>query len=85
MTEERVHNGYHLMGHRVRIVSFRECQVECDCGEVMVVPDDESRMIRDESLAVAFTRHRREVSIQAGFTQRRNAPLTVSVWHHGQT
>jgi hypothetical protein len=51
--------GYHLIGHRVEVVRFRDRTVECECGIVIVSEDNESRIIRDAALADAFGAHRR--------------------------
>ena len=49
---------YHTIGHRVASVSFTRGEAVCDCGAMMTAPDDESRLIRDEALKVAFHDHR---------------------------
>ena len=58
---------YHTAGHRVAVVCFERREVECDCGAVVTVPDEESRLFRDEALAMAFSRHRSAAGRNAGY------------------
>jgi hypothetical protein len=67
--------GYHHIGHRVASVCFTRREAICDCGVVVTVPDDESRLIRDEALAVAFSRHRSAAGRNAGYRGRDRAHI----------
>lgn len=61
---------YHARGHRVASVCFTRREAICECGAVVTVPDDESRLFRDEALAVAFSRHRSAAGRNAGYRGR---------------
>ena len=66
---------YHARGHRVASVSFSRREARCDCGAVVTVPDDESRLFRDEALAMAFSRHRSAAGRNAGYRGRDRAHI----------
>ena len=55
-------SGYHLVGHRVRMISFSRRRVECECGEEFSIPEHELKLIEQESLAAVFRAHRREMT-----------------------
>jgi hypothetical protein len=59
---KRNHNPYHLPGHRVANIRFADREARCQCGAVVTAEDDESREVRDASLALAFHEHRREMA-----------------------
>ena len=56
----------HLVGHRVRAISFREKWVRCDCGKKITVQEAMTMEETQEAVKIAFSMHRREMGLAGG-------------------
>lgn len=56
----------HLIGHRVKDLSFQKHFVECDCGEVIKTEPHDTPAIDQERLFLAFGKHRKEEMVKQG-------------------